>query len=76
MDSEVERRITHSAQSLWWDGIPFEELWHIYLEAVTSKVFGKELEGIFFSRINKFGREGDNVQGYSGARGRRRPTRR
>ena len=40
------KRITYSGESIRCDGIAFEELWYIYLEAVTSKVVGKELNGI------------------------------
>jgi hypothetical protein len=40
------KRMAYSGESIWCDGITFEELWCIYLEAVTSKVVGKELDGI------------------------------
>ena len=39
-------KITHSAESIWRDRIAFEEIWCIYLKAVTSKIVGKELGGI------------------------------
>jgi hypothetical protein len=31
-----------SAESIWRDGVILEEIWRIYLEAITSKVVGKE----------------------------------
>ena len=40
------KRITYSGESIWCDGITLEEFWYIYLEAVTSKTVGKELDGI------------------------------
>ena len=46
MVSKVKTRVTHSAERVWRDGITFEKLWCIYLEAVTSEVVGKELDGI------------------------------
>ncbi len=33
----------HSTESIWRDRITLEELWRIYLEAVTSKVVDEEL---------------------------------
>ena len=39
------KRVTYSAESIRCDGITFEELWCIYLEAVTSKIVGEELDG-------------------------------
>jgi hypothetical protein len=39
------KRMKYSGESIWCDWITFEELWSIYLEAVTSKVIGKELGG-------------------------------
>ena len=44
--AKFEKKITHSAESIWRDGIAFEEIWCIYLKAVTSKVVGEELDGI------------------------------
>ena len=35
--------MTHSAESIWRDGVTLEEIRKIYLEPVTSKVVGKEL---------------------------------
>ena len=43
--NKFETTITHSAESIWHDGIAFEEVWCIYLIAVTSKIAGKELNG-------------------------------
>jgi len=40
------KSMTYSGESIWCDGITFEQLWCIYLEAVMSKVVGKELGGI------------------------------
>jgi hypothetical protein len=39
--------MTHSGESIFPDGISFEELWRVYLEAVTGKVIGKELHEMF-----------------------------
>jgi hypothetical protein len=44
--------MAYGGESIWCDGITFEELWCIYLEAVTSKVVGKELD----HGISSFGR--------------------
>ena len=44
--AKVEKKITHSAESIWRDGIAFEEIWCIYLKAVTSKIVGEELDEI------------------------------
>ena len=38
--------MAHSGESIWRDGIAFEELGRIYLETVTSKVVGKELDDL------------------------------
>jgi hypothetical protein len=35
--------MTHRVERIFWDGIAFEELWDIDLEAVTSEIVGKEL---------------------------------
>ena len=40
------KRMTYSGESICCDGITFEEIWSIYLEAILSKVVGKELDGI------------------------------
>ena len=32
----------HGSESSWGDGIAFEELWHVYLETITSKAVGEE----------------------------------
>ena len=45
--------MTHSAKSIWRDLFAFEEIWCIYLKAITSKIVGKELDGICYHRINK-----------------------
>jgi hypothetical protein len=45
MHSKIEKTITHGVESIWRDGIAFEEIWCIYLKAVTSKIAGKELDG-------------------------------
>jgi|HubBroStandDraft_1064217.scaffolds.fasta_scaffold5345313_1 hypothetical protein len=39
----VMKWTTHSAKGVWRDGIPLEEIWRIYLEAITSEVVDKEL---------------------------------
>jgi hypothetical protein len=46
--------MTHSAESIWRDGISFEEIRRNYFEAVTSKVVDKELVR-FVGRINGSG---------------------
>ena len=46
MAYHVKRGVTSSSESIWRDGITLEEFWRIYLEAVTSKVVGKELDWI------------------------------
>jgi hypothetical protein len=44
--------MTHRVESILGDWIAFEELWGINLEAVTSKVVGKELSELV-SRVNE-----------------------
>jgi hypothetical protein len=38
--------MTHRVKSVFRDGIAFEEIWGIYLEAVKSKIVGKELNKV------------------------------
>jgi hypothetical protein len=45
--------MTHGGESILRDGIAFEELWCIYLEAITSKVVGKELEDLLISLVGR-----------------------
>jgi hypothetical protein len=37
--------MTYRVEGVLRNRIAFKEVWHIYLEAVTSKVVGKELSG-------------------------------
>jgi hypothetical protein len=65
--------MTHRVESIFGDWIAFEELWDIDLEAVTSKIVGKELRRPCQSRFME-GR--DDVHDCFEARGQRRPTHR
>ena len=64
--------MAHSGESIWRDGIAFEELGRIYLETVTSKVVGKELDDLLMGlggggggavgqRTRLFGNSGDSM---------------
>jgi len=49
--SNVRRKkMTHSGEIIWGDGVTLEEIWQIYLEAITSKVVDKELP---MNRMNR-----------------------
>lgn len=61
--------MAHSGESIWRDGIAFEELGRIYLETVTSKVVGKELDDLLMGLGGGGGERWDNVHGYSGILG-------
>jgi hypothetical protein len=47
--------MTHRVESIFGDWIAFEELWDIDLEAVTSKIVGKELRRPCRSRLWRAG---------------------
>ena len=43
--------MTHRVESIFRDGIAFEELWDIHLEPIASKVVGEELS-VLISKLN------------------------
>jgi hypothetical protein len=43
--------MTHSVESIFRDGIAFEELWDIDFESIASKVVGEELSALI-SQLN------------------------
>ena len=64
--------MTHSAKSIWRDLVTFEEIWCIYLKAITSKIVGKELDENCYHKINKLDLE-DAVGQYTRLFGNSRP---
>jgi hypothetical protein len=38
--------MTHGVERVCWNGIAFNDVWRIDLEAITGKVVGKELSGM------------------------------
>jgi len=43
--------MTHRVESIFGDGVAFEELWDIDLESIASEVVGEELSSLI-SKLN------------------------